>query len=58
MNNDSQKDKKEIDIEKVVLYWVKSSDNDFKTMKNLFKSKDYHWSLFMGHCYASDGTGH
>ncbi len=49
MNNDTQKDKQEIDIEKVVSHWIKSSDNDFKTMNNLFKSKDYHWSLFMGH---------
>jgi len=49
MKNDIQKDKKEIDIEKVVLHWIESSDNDFRTMNNLFKSKDYHWSLFMGH---------
>ena len=36
MNNDTQKDKNEIDIEKVVLHWIESSDNDFKTMNNLF----------------------
>lgn len=23
--------------------------NDYNTMLNLFKSKDYHWNLFVGH---------
>ena len=30
-------------------YWIKSSDNDYQTMIDLFKSKHYHWSLFVGH---------
>ncbi len=30
-------------------YWIKSSDNDYQTMIDLFKSKHYHWSLFIGH---------
>lgn len=30
-------------------YWISSSDMDFQTMENLFKSKDYTWALFMGH---------
>ena len=30
-------------------YWITSSNGDFKTMNNLFKSRDYHWSLFIGH---------
>lgn len=30
-------------------YWVNTADNDFNTMLNLFNSKDYHWSLFIGH---------
>lgn len=30
-------------------YWVKTSDNDYNTMLNLLKSKDYQWSLFIGH---------
>ena len=38
-----------MDKEKTINYWVNSSDNDFKTMEHLFKSKDYPWSLFMGH---------
>ena len=49
MDNKDKNIKQEIDVEKIALYWIESSDNDFKTMNNLFKSKDYHWSLFMGH---------
>jgi len=45
----SEKNKSKIDIEKIVSYWVGSSDKDYDTMNNLFKSKDYHWSLFIGH---------
>jgi HEPN domain-containing protein len=33
----------------LVEYWIKSSDEDYKTMENLYKSKDYTWCLFMGH---------
>ena len=35
--------------EEIIKYWRNSADNDFVTMMNLFKSKDYHWSLFVGH---------
>ncbi|TES92820.1 MAG: HEPN domain-containing protein [Candidatus Cloacimonadota bacterium] len=35
--------------EELVNYWIETSDRDFLTMKNLFKSGDYHWTLFMGH---------
>jgi HEPN domain-containing protein len=35
--------------EELILYWRETSEQDFKTMINLFKSKDYHWSLFIGH---------
>jgi HEPN domain-containing protein len=38
-----------INAEKVAGYWVETSDNDLKTMSNLFTTKDYHWSLFIGH---------
>ena len=37
------------DILKIYNHWIESSNKDFKTMINLFKSKDYHWSLFIGH---------
>lgn len=33
----------------LIKYWLQTSDKDFKTMENLFQSKDYHWALFMGH---------
>ena len=35
--------------EEFIRFWVKSSDKDFKTMNNLFNSKDYHWAMFIGH---------
>jgi HEPN domain-containing protein len=38
-----------INIEKIINHWVLSSDNDFKTMCHLYETKDFHWSLFMGH---------
>lgn len=38
-----------IDIEKIIRHWVETSDNDFKTMRHLNDSKDFHWSLFVGH---------
>ena len=38
-----------IDIEKIMNHWISRSDNDFETMNNLMKSKDYHWALFIGH---------
>lgn len=42
-------EQQEINIEKVIMHWKSTSDNDFQTMLHLFDSKDYHWSLFMGH---------
>lgn len=38
-----------MDKKEMIDYWVSSSDSDFITMNNLFKSKDFHWSLFIGH---------
>jgi len=35
--------------EKLIEYWLNSSDRDYITMENLLKSNDYHWSLFIGH---------
>jgi HEPN domain-containing protein len=43
MNNDK------IDIEKLINHWISRSDQDFETMIHLYNSKDYHWSLFLGH---------
>lgn len=35
--------------EKLLEYWVKPSEVNFQAMENLFMSKDYAWSLFVGH---------
>lgn len=40
---------KNIDIEKVVAHWTESAERDFVTMMHLFETKDYSWSLFIGH---------
>jgi HEPN domain-containing protein len=37
------------DSEKIIQYWLETSDKDFETMNHLFLSKDFHWCLFMGH---------
>lgn len=39
----------EINVEKIYNHWIESSDNDYNTMIHLFNSKDYSWSLFIGH---------
>ncbi|NQU88424.1 MAG: HEPN domain-containing protein, partial [Mariniphaga sp.] len=44
---EERKDK--LDYEKSINHWIESSDRDFLTMTNLLKSKDYSWSLFLGH---------
>ena len=33
----------------MISYWVETSNKDYKTMINLYESKDYHWCLFIGH---------
>jgi len=38
-----------IDKEKIVNHWIETSEADFQTMKTLFDSKSYNWSLFLGH---------
>ena len=40
---------KNINAEKIVGYWIETSDDDYKTMVNLFRTKEYHWALFIGH---------
>lgn len=39
----------DIDVEKVVNHWVETSEEDFQTMINLFESRSFNWSLFLGH---------
>ena len=38
-----------IDVEKVIIHWKVTSLEDYNTMIDLYNSKTYHWSLFMGH---------
>ncbi len=40
---------KGIDIEKLIKHWTESSDRDYLTMMDLYKTKHFHWSLFIGH---------
>jgi len=40
---------KELNIRKIVDHWRESSDKDYQTMINLFRSGDYNWALFLGH---------
>lgn len=34
---------------KIVQYWIDSSEQNYVTMQNLLKSKDFSWALFLGH---------
>ncbi len=37
------------DKDKLITYWIDSSERDFKTMQDLYQTKNNHWALFMGH---------
>ncbi|MCX6270361.1 MAG: HEPN domain-containing protein [Bacteroidetes bacterium] len=37
------------DKEKMISHWIESSDNDYYTMIDLYKTKHNNWALFMGH---------
>lgn len=39
----------DIDKEKLINYWIESSEKDSITMADLFNTRNYSWSLFMGH---------
>jgi HEPN domain-containing protein len=39
----------QLDVDKIVKHWTETSNDDFNTMLILFRSKSYHWALFMGH---------
>lgn len=36
-------------IDSIILYWRESSDQNYATMKNLIKTQEYSWALFLGH---------
>jgi len=38
-----------IDKDKLINYWLDSSDEDFETMLAMLHSKRYSWALFIGH---------
>lgn len=38
-----------IDVDKIINHYKESSEEDYMTMINLFNSKSYNWSLFIGH---------
>ena len=40
---------KKIDKKKLIKYWIESSDDDYGTMIDMYNSKRYSWSLFIGH---------
>lgn len=40
---------KEFDKEKLIRYWLASSEDDFETMESMYHSKRYSWTLFIGH---------
>ncbi|MEI6050830.1 MAG: HEPN domain-containing protein [Bacteroidota bacterium] len=35
--------------EKIIRYWIDSSDDDFETMIAMFDSQRCNWSMFVGH---------
>lgn len=39
----------ETEIDKIANHWIDTSEEDFRTMLNLYDSKSYSWSLFLGH---------
>jgi len=37
------------DAQSIMNYWIDSSDEDYKTMLDLYHTKNYSWALFIGH---------
>lgn len=36
-------------IDSIILHWRESSEQNYATMQNLIKTKEYSWALFIGH---------
>jgi HEPN domain-containing protein len=36
-------------IDSIIEHWRESSEQNYSTMQNLIKTKEYSWALFMGH---------
>jgi len=41
--------KPDLDVDRIVNHWIEASNQDFETMLNLYDSRSYGWSLFIGH---------
>ena len=39
----------DLNVQDIIDHWVESSDEDYKTMLDLFHTKNYGWALFIGH---------
>lgn len=37
------------DIDSIIQHWSESSEQNYATMQNLIKTKEYSWALFLGH---------
>ncbi len=42
-------EKEKINKDKLIKYWIASSDDDHGTMLAMFEARRYSWSLFVGH---------
>ena len=42
-------EKSKFDRDKLIKYWIDSSDDDYETMITMFEAKRYNWALFVGH---------
>lgn len=38
-----------INDERIAAHWIETADKDYKTMLNMYRTKDFHWALFIGH---------
>jgi HEPN domain-containing protein len=38
-----------LNTDKLIRYWIESSDEDYDTMISLYESKRFNWALFVGH---------
>jgi HEPN domain-containing protein len=39
----------DLNVQNIMDYWIESSNDDYKTMLDLFHTKNYGWTLFIGH---------
>ena len=56
-----------LNTEFIIQHWVTMSDNDYDAMMDLYRSKRYNWTLFLGHlviekllkaCYVRHNNEH